>query len=269
MQERRQYVETAFVVPQGHFRNSVNNFQPSASESMTTSSPSSDSTGSVTMNPPKFEDSESSGFFSTTSTSHQNPPSSEDSHSFSVFMTPSLSHQTQGEYLQPQSGRAKGMEGSAFSVSSTMSCSHPKIPDTEHYVDLGLCLAPNDSVHSFEQIYQSPGQDGHCGAEPRAYHGISGVAPLGDALNRILPSMSLYNSDADIDQSVLLRTHPTFAMHGPAATGQPSTPLYNSDGSIDLSFLLEADPTSAGRSYATTNLLNHQLEVTDWWPETA
>lgn len=245
-----QSVEATAFAPGEHSRHMANNSQLSPLSRTTTTSRNSDLTGRGDMNPSSFEDSEAFGFFLTPSITHQNIPSSEDSDTFDFFMTPSRSHQGQGEYFQLQHGPGKEMDGRAFSVSSTISYSNPKLPKyTEQYSNLDkrrsadlepYSLTPtNDSNTAFESPYENPSQDDddQCRRDPPEYYGhIPQHAPLREAPNKALPSTLSYNLDACIDHQ---------------------------------SFLREADPTSARRGYATTSLLNHegQLGATDWWQE--
>jgi hypothetical protein len=205
-----QSVEVAALGPEGHSHRTANNSRLSPSSRMTRSSRNSDLAGRVHMNAPSFQDSEAFGFFLTPSSTHQHLPSCEDPDTFNFFMTPSPSHQSEGEYLQLQDGPGKEMEGRAFSVSSTMSSSHPKLPDTEHYtglgkrsVDLESYLASNDSHDSFESPYENRSQDDQCRSDAPEYHDMPRNVPLEDASNRALPSTLLYNPEGCIDQSFL------------------------------------------------------------------
>lgn len=229
---------------QGYSRNISNTFQHSPSNSVTASTPSSNLTGSVHTNTPCFGDPDAFGFFLTPSTLHPHPPHSETSETYGFFPSPSTSNQSPGEQVQLQDGTGKEMDGRSFSISSTMSCSHANVPDTEHYVDierhcvnLDPCLTSNDSIQSLEQRHQKPRQDDHSFTEPPAYFDIAGIAPLGDAWNLTLPSRQLYDLHSDIDQSLLP----------------------------------DADPTSARRDDVPKSQLHHpeQLRATDWWEEMA
>jgi hypothetical protein len=235
-----QSIDNAFGGLQGHSRNITNAYQHSPSNSIIASTPSSDLMGSVHIHTPGHGDPEIVGFFLPPSASSPNPPRSEASETYGFLPSPSTSSQSLGEQVQLQHGTGNEIDGRAFSISSAMSRSHTKMPDTEHYLDIerhyvNLEPYPNssDCIQSEKQ-----GQEGQSLTEPLAlYFDIAGTAPLVDAWNLTPPPRQLYDLHGDVDQL----------------------------------FLPDADPASGRRGDVPTSRLRHreQVRATDWWEEIA